>query len=64
METMLGILFLGVAAVCAAAMLVPPQTDKRSARRHRRRRREQEREAHYMRNFWNYDGSAQEDFEE
>lgn len=43
--------------------------DKRRQRRqaqHRRTRaarREAQREAHYMRNFWSYDGSQQEEFE-
>lgn len=27
-------------------------------------RREREREAHYMRNFWQYDGSEQQDWDE
>ncbi|MBQ3068683.1 MAG: hypothetical protein IJD01_01900 [Clostridia bacterium] len=63
METMLGILLLGVGAACAAACLVP-SGDKRSKTRHRQRDRAQEREAHYMHNFRTYDGGVQEEFEE
>ncbi len=41
---------------------------KRKAARERKQRYEKEkasrREAHYMRNFWSYDGSCQEEFEE
>lgn len=35
-----------------------------SAERHERANIQQDRrQAHYMQNFWNYDGSEQEDFE-
>jgi len=59
-----------IAAVAMAAVLL-------CCYRHRRRKvgarhskqmsireeRDRQREAHYMRNFWNYDGSEQEEFE-
>ena len=63
METMLGILLLGVSAACAVAFVLPTG-HKRPPMRKRKRDRRQEREAHYMRNFRNYDGSVQEEFEE
>lgn len=63
METMLGILFFGVAAACTAAYLAPSPAERRT-RKARTPDREREREAHYMRNFWEYDGGVQEEFEE
>lgn len=63
MEMIPGILFLVTAAVCTAACLVP-QGNKRRTGKRKARSREQEREAHYMRNFRNYDGGVQEEFEE
>ena len=38
-------------------------TQRRQARVCADRERERRRQAHYMRNFWNYDGSEQEEFE-
>lgn len=40
------------------------QAAARKRRAHREKERESRKEAHYMRNFWNYDGSCQEEFEE
>ena len=38
-------------------------TVRHSKQMNAREERERQREAHYMRNFWNYDGSEQEEFE-
>ena len=60
----------GAVAVAAALWLwrqlgAKPTVKQRTVNNtDRHREKERRKEAHYMRNFWNYDGSEQEEFEE
>lgn len=47
--------------------VTPPAVSRRPSRKggaDQALKREQEKQAHYMRNFWNYDGSEQQDWED
>ena len=55
-----------IAACVIAAMIVCRRHQCKKIKSVVRKERveiERRREAHYMRNFWNYDGSEQEEFE-
>jgi len=63
----------GLIAAAAVLLLWCICRDRRIRQKHKAARarrlrgekvRESRREAHYMRNFWSYDGSEQEEFEE
>lgn len=63
------ILCVMLIAVCAVGVAcighkheedISDRTDSETAQQ----QREREREAHYMRNFWSYDGSEQQDWDE
>lgn len=68
MTAMMGALLVSTGALLlAGACRVIDRRRKRSAvSREKRRaaRQDARREAYYMRNFWSYDGSGQEEFEE
>lgn len=58
---MVGVIGIGV---CVTAQAHSEQTDKQEQRRQDSTRCANEREAHYMRNFWAYDGSEQKEWNE
>lgn len=62
MMTALAVLLLasGIAAILAAAACRRPHDETTGSRA---ARTESAREAHYMHNFWNYDGGEQEEFD-
>lgn len=70
MTTAVWIVGLAALAACAAMEIATRvrrrrrQAQRRLMLQTRAQRLESLREAHYMRNFWSYDGSVQEEFEE
>lgn len=65
----MGFVIAATAAILAGYTALRCRHRRKQAAARRRRvcrqkERESRREAHYMRNFWNYDGSCQEEFEE
>lgn len=58
------IMGFAVLAVCVTAKLAADQRRQREPRPKRKSAVESRRDAYYMKNFWNYDGSEQEEFDE
>ena len=60
-------LVCGISAAVLARCETEPKTTenpKRTSRTCEKRSRDDERDAYYMRNFWNYDGSEQREWED